>query len=71
MVRPMLDEGLADAVCSVAVTELSMSERHFDDVAEYIDGCLAALERKQRQQALGELIGTAEDGRTGRPGGRG
>jgi len=56
MVRPMLDEGLADAVCSVAVTELSMSERHFDDVAEYIDGCLAALERKQRQQALGELI---------------
>jgi hypothetical protein len=35
---------------------LSMSERHFDDVTAYIDGCLDALERKQRQQALGELI---------------
>ena len=56
LVRPLLDEGLGDPGCSAVVTELSMSERHFDDVAAYIDGCLDALERKQRQQALGELI---------------
>lgn len=56
LVRPMLDEGLADAICSAAVTELSLSERHFDDVAAYIDGCLATLERKHRQQTLSELI---------------
>ena len=56
LVRPLLDEGLDDPDCSAVVTELSMSERHFDDVTAYIDGCLDALERKQRQQALGELI---------------
>ncbi|WP_447986440.1 DNA primase [Nitrospira sp. Nam74] len=56
LVRPLLDEGLGDPDCSAVVTELSMSERHFDDVTAYIDGCLDALERKQRQQALGELI---------------
>ena len=56
LVQPVLDEGLADPECSAAITELSMSERHFDDVAAYIDGCLDALERKQRQQALSELI---------------
>ncbi|HKN85530.1 MAG TPA: DNA primase [Nitrospiraceae bacterium] len=56
LVRPILDEGLKDPECSAAITELSMSERHFDDVTAYIDGCLDALERKQRQQALGELI---------------
>jgi DNA primase len=56
LVRPMLDEGLGDPECSAAVTELSMSERHFDDVTAYIDGCLDSLQRKQRQQALSELI---------------
>ena len=57
LVRPLLDEGLGDPDCSAVVTELSMSERHFDDITAYIDGCLDALERKQRRQALGELIG--------------
>ena len=56
LIRPLLDEGLRDPTCGAVVTELSMSERHFDDVIAYIDGCLDALERKQRQQALGELI---------------
>jgi len=55
-IRPILDEGLGDPECSAAVTELSISERHFDDVTAYIDGCLDALERKRRQEALGELI---------------
>ena len=56
MVRPILDEGLSDPECSAVVSELSMSERHFDDVTAYIDGCLDALARKGRQQVLGELI---------------
>ncbi len=56
LVRAILDEGLADPECSAAVTELSMSERHFDDVTAYIDGCLGTLERKRRQHALSELI---------------
>jgi DNA primase len=54
--------------CGSAVTELSMSERHFDDVAAYANGCLETLERKRREQALEELIirlRTAEqEGRT-------
>jgi DNA primase len=56
LIRPVLDEGLTDPDCSAAVTELSMSERHFDDATAYIDGCLDALERKQRQRALDQLI---------------
>ena len=56
LVRPFLDEGLGDPECSAAVTELSMSERHFDDVTAYVDGCLDTLKRKQCQQALSELI---------------
>jgi len=56
MLRALLDEGLADAECHMAVTELSMSERHFDDPAAYIDGCLEALERKRRDRMLSELI---------------
>jgi hypothetical protein len=56
LIRPMLDEGLADPECSAVVTELSMSERHFDDVTAYIDGCLDALLRKQRERVLSDLI---------------
>ena len=56
----MLDEGLADPVCSAAVTELSMSERHFDDVAAYIDGCLARG-TKTATTGAGRTDRTAED----------
>ena len=56
LLLPILDEGLADAECHTAVTELSMTERHFDDPTAYIDGCLEALERKRRDRVLGELI---------------
>lgn len=56
LLRPILDEGLADAECHGTVTELSMTERHFDDPPAYVDGCLEALERKRRDRVLGELI---------------
>jgi DNA primase len=56
LLRPILDDGLADAECHTAMTELSMTERHFDDPSAYIDGCLEALERKRRDRMLGELI---------------
>ena len=73
LLRPLLDEGLADAECGPVVTELSMADRHFDDPAEHIRGCLDVLERKRRERALSELIvklraaeqeGRTEDART-------
>lgn len=56
LIRPLLDEALADLECSGVATELSVADRHFDDVAAHIDGCLAALHRKRRERALEELI---------------
>jgi DNA primase len=56
LLRPMLDDGLVDPECHTAMTELSMTERHFDDPSAYVDGCLEALERKRRDRMLGELI---------------
>jgi len=56
LIRPLLDEAVEDPDCSRAVTELSMSERYFDDVSEYINGCLETLERKRRNEILGDLI---------------
>jgi DNA primase len=56
LLRPILDEGMADAECHTTVTELSMAERHFDDPPAYVDGCLESLERKRRDRVLGELI---------------
>ncbi|MGH7232851.1 MAG: DNA primase [Nitrospiraceae bacterium] len=56
LIRPLLDEAVADSDCGSAVTELSMAERHFDDMAEHITGCLETLERKRREQSLGDLI---------------
>jgi DNA primase len=67
-IRSLLDEAMTEPDCGSAVTEFSMSERHFDDVAAYVNGCLETLERKRREQALEELIirlRTAEqEGRT-------
>lgn len=56
LIRPLLDEAMEDPECSSAVTELSMSERYFDDAPEYINGCLQTLERKRRNEMLGDLI---------------
>lgn len=56
LIRPMLDEAVADPDCGSVTTELSMTERHDEDVPEQIRGCLETLERKRREQALAELI---------------
>ncbi|MEK6525273.1 MAG: DNA primase [Nitrospirota bacterium] len=55
-IREILDEAVADAECGSVATELSMSERHYDDIPEHVHGCLSTLERKRRELALGELI---------------
>lgn len=68
LVRPVLDEALADPACGPVATELSLLERHYDDLDAYVRGCLDALERKQRQVVLGELIAqlraAEQEGRT-------
>jgi DNA primase len=56
LVRPVLDAAMNDPVCAAIATELAMAERHFDDQAAYVQGCLETLERKWRQQALSDLI---------------
>ncbi len=56
LLRPVLDEALADPQCGPLAAELSLSERHYDSVAEHITGCLQRLERKRHESALGELI---------------
>src|SRR5206468_2914390 len=55
-VRETLDEAVADPACGPVATELSVSERHYDDIPAYVQGCLATLSRKQRELAFGELI---------------
>lgn len=56
LIRPLLDEAVGDPDCAAVATELSMMERHYEDVQEHIRGCLEAMERKRREQALAELI---------------
>jgi DNA primase len=56
LIRPFLDEATEDPHCQSAATELSVAERHFEELPSYIEGCLQTLERKQRQQRLTELI---------------
>jgi len=56
LVRPVLDAAMNDPVCASIATELAMAERHFDDPAAHVRGCLETLERKWRQQALSDLI---------------
>jgi len=54
--RETLDEAVADPGCGPLATELSMSERHYDDIQAHVRGCLATMSRKQRELALGDLI---------------
>ncbi|MGQ0812155.1 MAG: DNA primase [Nitrospiraceae bacterium] len=54
--RAVLDALVSDPNCGPVATELSMVEQHFDDVQEYIRGCLDRLERKQSDGALREVI---------------
>jgi DNA primase len=54
--RDLLDEAVADPQCGTVASELSLSERHFDDEDAHIQGCLERLAKKRREQAEGELI---------------
>jgi DNA primase len=55
-VQGLLDELINDQECGPLVTELSMSEQHYDDVPAHIAGCLEMLERRGRERCLGVLI---------------
>lgn len=56
LLRPTLDAALADPQCAALAAELSLSDRHYDDVSQHARECLMRLERKRDEQALGELI---------------
>jgi DNA primase len=56
LVRPTLDDALADADCATVATELSMLEQPYDHVREHVQGCLDRLGRKRLEGALGSLI---------------
>ncbi len=56
LLHEVLEEMVGDPECGPIATELSLSEGHYDDLHEYIRGCLERLERKRREQCLSELI---------------
>lgn len=56
LVRPTLDEALADEACATVATELSMLEQPYDEVRQHVTDCLDRLERKQLEGTLGRLI---------------
>ena len=55
-VQGFLDEAGADLVCSSIAAKLAVSEEHFDNCADYINGCLDALDRKRLKTTLDALI---------------
>ena len=56
LVCEVLDEMVGDPECGPIATEFSLSEEHYDDLNEYVRGCLETLERKQWEQCLTDLI---------------
>lgn len=56
LVRPLLDEAVADPICGTLAVELSMTECHYDDVQAHASGCLEKLERKRDDAVLSDLI---------------
>jgi DNA primase len=56
LLRPTLDEALADAACATVATELSVLEQPYDHVREHVRGCLDRLDRKRLEGTLGRLI---------------
>jgi len=55
-VQGFLDEVRADPACAPLAAKLSVSEEHFDNCADYINGCLDALDRKRLKTTLDALI---------------
>lgn len=54
--RALLDRAVGDSDCGALVTELSVRDDHFDDVPAHIQACLDALDRKNAEQILRDLI---------------
>jgi DNA primase len=52
----LLDELVDDSECGQLITELSLTEQHYDDVAAHVEGCFATLARKRRERVLHQLI---------------
>lgn len=65
LIRETLDEALADPECATVATELSVLERHYDNVEEHVLGCLDTLERKRCELALGELVARLREAERG------
>jgi DNA primase len=55
-VRRLLDDLLKDPECESLAAELSMQDRHFDDMAAHIRDCFDTVERKRREACLQGLI---------------
>ncbi len=56
LVHEVLDELVGDPECGPIATELSLSEGHYEDLHEYVRGCLETLKRKRWEGCLTELI---------------
>ena len=55
-VQGLLDEAGVDPVCAALAAKLAVSEEHFDNCEDYINGCLDALDRRRLKTALDGLI---------------
>lgn len=54
--RSLLDVAVEDPECGSLVTELSLKDEHFDDVAVHIKDCFERLDQKRAGHVLRELI---------------
>lgn len=54
--RTLLNEAMSDPMCAPVVTELSLTEQHFDDPAEHLQGCVQTLKRKRRDAMMRDLV---------------
>lgn len=56
LLRPLLDELLADESARDLAAELSVKERHDEDAHASIQGCLEKLDRRRHERLLAELV---------------
>ncbi len=56
LVRATLDELVGDEALAPLATELSVLERHDEDLRASVQGCFDMIERRRRESALAELV---------------
>lgn len=56
LVGEVLAAAVPDPLCGPLATELSLLDRHDDDLAAHVAGCLETLERRRREERMEELI---------------